>query len=206
MARALLVKFGAIGDVVMAIPAAHALYLSGHSITWVCGRAAAPILRLYPWIEVLEADDRKLLGGSPAAILALWKQISGSYDLCATLYYDSRYKLLTLPVRARRKIMLSHDDRATQLLPGRHHTDEYARILLARPDAETPQQLAPIPAPSLPPTPLARTAKRRIVLVAAGARNMLRDDALRRWSLESYVTTRGAAAGARLRGGALRRA
>ena len=188
MPRALILKFGAIGDVVMAVPAAHLLYKDGHEIDWVCGRAVAPVLRLYPWINVIEVDDRKLLSASPAAIFALWKRLAGrSYDICATLYYDSRYKLLTLPVRAKRKVMLSHDDRATRLLPGRHHTDEYARILLDLPDGEAPHQLAPVPAPSLPANPHPRSRKKRIVIIAAGARNMLRDDALRRWPVESYV-------------------
>jgi heptosyltransferase-2 len=97
---------------------------------------------------------------------------------------------LTLPVRARRRIMLSRTDRATTPLPGRHHTDEYARILLGRPDGETPSQLSPVRPEHLPPNPLPRTdaTRPRIVLVPAGARNLLRDDALRRWPVENYVT------------------
>ena len=197
MPRLLLIKLGAIGDVIMTVPAAYAMHSSGYQIDWVCGHAAAAILQLYPWINVIAVDDsRLLLGGSLqriTAIVALWRRLIGRrYDLCATLYVDPRYRILTLPVRARRSLSLSTTDRGTQLLPGRHHTDEYARILAGRPngeiDGETPTQLAPVPVTGLPPNPLPRTSnKPRIVLVPAGARNLLRDDALRRWPIENYV-------------------
>jgi heptosyltransferase-2 len=191
--KLLIVKFGAIGDVVMAIPGAWAMHCTGYSVEWLCSETVAPVLRLYPWIKTIAVDDRKLLQGSAVerltAMLGLWRRLAGKrYDVCATLYYDRRYRLLTLPVRAKRKVMLSKLDRATQLLPGRHHTDEYARILLGRADTETPRQLAPVRAEGLPANPLPHVAgKRRIVIVAAGARNTLRDDALRRWPVESYV-------------------
>ncbi len=193
MPSVLILKFGAIGDCVMALPAAHEMYRAGYCVNWVCGRAAEPVLRLYPWINVIPVDDRALLHGSifsrSQAVVALWGVLAGKhYDVCATLYYDGRYRLLTLPVRATRKVMLSRLDRAKTLLPGRHHTDEYARIVSGRPDDVTPAQLAPLPPPSLPASPLPPVSgKARIVLVPGGARNMLRDDALRRWPVESYA-------------------
>jgi heptosyltransferase-2 len=191
--RLLLVKFGAIGDCIMAIPAAYAMHQTGYEVDWVCGQAVAPVLTLYPWINLHVVDDRALLHGSLSerisGVLALWRTISRqNYEVCATLYYDSRYKLLTLPVRAKRKVMLSKTDRATMLLPGRHHADEYARIVTGRTDDVTPTQFAPARVPSLPPSPLPRIAgKARVVIVPGGARNMMRDDALRRWPVESYV-------------------
>lgn len=177
----------------MAIPAARALYDSGYKVDWVAGAAAASVLRLYGWINVIEVDEAKLLRGSMGEKLThiprLWRALpTKSYDLCATLYFDARYKVLTLPVRAKRKIALSPASRATALLPGRHHTDEYARILLGRPDDVTPQQLAPVRPDTMPPSPVARaTGKQRVVLVPGGARNVLRDDVLRRWPVENYV-------------------
>jgi heptosyltransferase II len=190
--RALIVKLGAIGDVVMAIPAAYAMYREGYSVDWLCAETVAPILRLYPWIRVLAVDDREFLRGSAAKRMAgvwkAWRAIgTARYDVCATLYYDRRYEVLTWPVGARRKFRLSWEDRERKLLPGRHHTDEFARILLGVEDGERPHQLAPIPATGLPPNPLERVGRRRAVLVPAGARNALRDDALRRWPVESYV-------------------
>jgi heptosyltransferase-2 len=191
--RLLLVKFGAIGDVVMAIPAAYAMHREGYAVDWVCGETVAPVLRLYPWIHVLTVDERRLLRGPAVdrmrAMAGIWRTLAGrSYDVCATLYYDRRYALLTWPVRARRKIRLSWRDRDTALLPGRHHTDEFARILLGRNDGEMPRQLAPVRAEGVPGVSLARVAGRpRVVMAPAGAKNLLRDDALRRWPVESYV-------------------
>lgn len=176
----------------MLVPAARQMHRAGHEIDWVCGPAVLPILRLYPWINPLVVDDWKILKGTAperlAAIAGLWRMLAGRrYDVCATLYYDSRYRVLALPVRAARKFQLSHTDRAYRLLPGRHHTDEYARVLLGLPDEVRPMQLAPVPAEALPPSPLVRSAKPRVLLAPAGAKNMMADDALRRWPAEDYV-------------------
>jgi heptosyltransferase-2 len=199
--RLLLIKFGAIGDVIMALPAAHAMHRAGYQVDWVCGAAIAPLLRLYPWINVLPVDEAGLLRGGIAqrvgAVLSFWRRFSATrYDLCATLYYDSRYRLLTLPLRAGRKLNLSHTDRATRLIPGRSHAGEYLRILTStidgHPDGENPTQVSPVPFPSatveLPAfAQPADPARPRIVLAPAGARNMMRDDILRRWPIEHYV-------------------
>lgn len=190
--RVLIVKLGAIGDVVMAVPAAHALHRAGHQVDWVASATVAPVLRCYPWIQVIEADERAILRGSATEKLRglwrLWRQIGlRRYDQVFTLYYDSRYRLLALPVRAARKEMLSTTDRRYRLLPGRHHTDEYARILLGLPDEHRDGKFAPVRAESLPAGALARTRLPRVVLAPAGARNLMRDDALRRWPVELYV-------------------
>ncbi len=200
--RLLVVKLGAIGDVIMAIPAAALLHAAGYTVDWVASEAVAPVLRLYSWINVIEVGEAKLLRGSVPERLrhmtALWRtlrEISAGrapYALCATLYYDRRYQLLTLLVRAHRHIRLSWGDRATRLLPGRHHTDEYARLLTGKPDGETPNQLPPVPVPvaALPRLTRPVSVERpRVVLAPAGARNLLREDALRRWPLAHYVTT-----------------
>lgn len=189
--RALLIKLGAIGDVIMAIPAAYELYLQGHAIDWVCGTAAAPVLGCYPWIRTIVAEERALLRGTSVerirVVMGVWRQLAGRiYAVCGILYYDARYEVLALPARATRKVRLSAD-RERMLLPGRHHTDEYARILLGAPDGERPRHLKPVAAQGLPVSPLPGDSRARIVLVPAGAKNTLRDDALRRWPAESYV-------------------
>ncbi len=196
--RALVVKFGAIGDVLMAIPAAGELHASGFAIDWVASEAIAPVLRLYPWIHVIAVDEPSLLRGTHTARLKTWFQLwrtlrrqvrlHGAYDTLATLYYDHRYTWLTSFVPAKRRLSLSRTDRHVALLPGRHHTDEYARILCGRPDVEVARQLAPVPPPALPaPRTAPKPGRPRVVLVPAGARNVLRDDALRRWPIEAYV-------------------
>lgn len=195
--RVLIVKLGAIGDVIMAIPAAYALHCEGYAVEWLCSKSIAGILRLYPWVNAIEADEAALLRGSVAArgraVAGIWKALAGRrYELCATLYYDRRYSMLTWPVRARRRIRLSWGDRATTVLQGRHYTDEYARILLERPDDEMPRQIAPLRAQGLGAPALPRTAgKTRIALVPGGARNLLRDNPLRRWPMEQYIAVAG---------------
>ncbi len=197
--KVLLVKFGAIGDALMLLPAAHLLHQAGSEIHWLCGPAVAPLLDLYPWIHLHIADDRSLLRASlPArarAFAKLWRHLlPHRFDLVATLYYDPRYRLLTLPVRARRRLQLSRSDRRLQLIPDRHHTDEFARILLGWPDTCRDTSLPPLAPKRLPPAPLPSrsttaegTPRTRIALIPGGASNMLRQQTLRRWPAEHYA-------------------
>ena len=191
--RALVVKFGAIGDVIMAMPAVHELYLRGYAIDWVCGAGVAPLLSCYPWIRTIVADDRAILQGSPAgqlrALASVWKRIAGTrYELCATLYYDARYRMVTLPVRAERKVVMSRTERNTRLIASRHHTDEYARILLGEEDTCRAESRPPLRPERLPSSPLpARGKAIRVGIVAGGASNMLRQQTLRRWPVARYA-------------------
>ena len=61
---ALIVKFGQIGDVIMAIPAVRLLHERGIEIHWACGRAARPVLECYSWIHLIPVDDKAILRGS----------------------------------------------------------------------------------------------------------------------------------------------
>jgi heptosyltransferase-2 len=190
--KSLIVKLGAIGDVATVLPAAWKLHQSGSEIDWLCGKTVAPLLSCYSWVRTIVVDDARLLRGgrakAVAEVLQTWKRLFGSsYDLCAVLQYDSRFKILTLPVRAKRTVALSFQDRAFQLVAERHHTYEYARIMCNLTDEYRAENLAPIAPDRLPENPLPRSAKLRVALVPGGARNLLRDDSQRRWPLESYV-------------------
>jgi heptosyltransferase-2 len=191
--KALIIKFGQIGDVVMAIPAARLLYEQGFEIEWVCGKAVRPLLECYSWINLIPADDKAILRGRPLemvfSIAALWRKlVFKRYDLCATLYYDRRYSLLTFPIRARRKLKLSRRLRTEAMLPGRHHTDELVRLLLNRQDSCKETSTSPVRPDRLPTSSLrAKVASRRIAIVPAGASNLLRKQILRRWTIENYV-------------------
>jgi lipopolysaccharide heptosyltransferase II len=191
--KALVVKFGQIGDVIMAIPAARSLYEQGFDIHWVCGRAVQPLLERYSWITPIPVDDRAILLGGLVErarhIAKLWANVAFSgYDLCATLYYDRRFHLLTLPIRARKKLKLSQQSRATSLLAGRHHTDEYLRVLLGTQDSCQEQSTMPL-RPDRMPDSLWRgsEAPRRIAIVPGGTSNLLGQQLLRRWPVERYV-------------------
>jgi heptosyltransferase-2 len=199
--KALILKLGQIGDVIMAIPAAYALHEQGFEIHWVCGRAVQSLLECYSWINVIPANEKAILFGGALVraknIFRLWtKIVLIRFDLCAILYYDWRYRLLAVPVRARRRLMFSHQSRATTLLPGRHHTDEYARLILGEEDSCRPESSGPVRPDRLPRCPLpGKVAPRRIAIVPGGVNHLIREQsqgrfpeqALRRWPVESFV-------------------
>lgn len=190
--RALIVKFGAIGDVIMAIPAAYGLYQQGFEVEWVCGKAVRPLLQCYPWIKLIPADDKAILAGRPWSrlreIVRLWRRLAfRRYQLCATLYYDSRYHILTAPVRSGRKIALSRSSRDTMLVTGRHHTDEYARVILGEEDTFRDTSRSPLRPEHLPASPLAAKTRRRVAIVPGGTSNTLAKQTWRRWPIEHYV-------------------
>src|ERR1700744_354177 len=192
--KALIVKFGQIGDVIMAVPAVRALYEQGFEIHWVCGRAAQPLLECYSWITLVPVDDRAILRGGiwerAKNIASLWSRVAfKGYDLCATLYYDRRFHLLTWPIRARRKLALSSDSRSTALLAGRHHTDEYLRVLLGIEDGCRERSSSPVRPDRLPQYSWKpERNSRRIAIVPGGTSNVLGQQILRRWPVESYVS------------------
>jgi heptosyltransferase-2 len=199
--RCLIVKFGQIGDVIMAIPAVYALHQRGYDIDWACGQVVLPLLQCYSWIHPIVADDKAILFGRPfdraASIARLWSGIGNKkYDLCATLYFDARYRLLTLPVRAMRRLAFSRQSRETNMVPGRHYTDEYARVLLGSEDNCLEHSRGPVRPDRLPKSPLPeKTTSKRIALVPGGASKLLRqqasdrlpDQVLRRWPVDRYV-------------------
>jgi heptosyltransferase-2 len=191
--KCLVVKLGAIGDVAMVIPAARQLHMAGYEIHWLCGNTVFPLLKCYRWIHPIEVNDRRLFGGSKISsvleLIQVWRRLFWSkYDLCATLQYDSRYKLLGLSTRSTKKISLDRRSRALNLISERSHSSEYARVLCQIEDRFNPLNQEPVPPDQLPPNPFARkTEKARIALVPGGARNFVRDSPQRRWPISFYV-------------------
>lgn len=190
--RALIMKFGQIGDVIMAIPAVSALHARGFEIDWLCGHAARPLLECYSWIRVIPVDDNAILRGGllerVRAIARLWaSMLTTRYDLSATLYYDRRFHLLAFPVRARRRVILSRKSRTSTLLAGRRHTDEYMRILLQYEDTVREGSSALVRPDRLPKFRLpAKKKLKRIAIVPGGAKNVTGEQVLRRWPIKNY--------------------
>ena len=186
-------RLGAIGDVIMTVPVARELYDQGFEIHWICGRTVQPLLECYPWITLIPVNDKEILIGNAwqraRNIIGLWSKLFfRKYDLCGILYYDKRYSILTLPVRAARKIALSKGARQTALLAGRSYTDEFARILFRNEHGYDDRSLQPLRPDILPSSPLpAVTSGRRIAIVPGGASNVLAQQTLRRWPIELYV-------------------
>jgi heptosyltransferase-2 len=193
--RVLFVKLGAIGDALMArgLPVELKRLHPQARLTWMAGRSLAPLVALFPGVDrVLAVDDAGLLAGSPPrqalALLGAWGRLGpGRWDQVLVGHADPRYGWMALPAWGPRRSF-----QAGQLpLAGRYHGDEYVRLLTgeAAPGAERPplDPLRVMLQPALRRR-LGRPGPRRLLLFAGGARNLLRDDGLRRWPLEHYAS------------------
>lgn len=204
--RMMLVKLGAMGDVVQAATAVSAYKHQKHGaeVHWVVGKGLANFVRgLGVADRVIEVEERELFTGS------FWKRCSyllrviarlaiGSpaFDRVVTAYHDPRYRLLTLFVRARRKVSFSV--KAARLMPSvsRNRVYEYWRLLSAsdrRAEFSISQEMKHLgdrflahPLPDHSEALVDSLPGRYVVLVPGGARNLLRSDGLRRWPLANY--------------------
>ncbi len=197
--RILIVKLAAIGDVVMALsmlPAARALHPNCH-ITWLCGAEVRPLLSEVKEIdEILTVDTARLLAGSwagrIAALVSVWTLLWGRrFDLIAVGHSDPRYRLLTLTARARLRRSFGRTGARPMPLPGRHHSHEYARLITGREGPDGSAGILPQPPRLGLPRDLmtlleTAEGKPLVLLAPGGARNVLRDDRLRRWPTSSY--------------------
>lgn len=196
--RYLIVKLAALGDVVMAstlIGAIRAREPVAH-ITWLCGSRVAELVRLFDGVDdVLVADEVGLLRGGPAAraraLASLWWTLAPlRFDVTLLAHADVRYRAVLGPARLGEvRALGSRRDGRMLPVPARYFGDEYARML------EPGQSRGPIVghaelANLRKLLPLPSAADRvGVVLVPGGARNVLRESALRRWPLERYRAT-----------------
>jgi heptosyltransferase II len=192
--RYLVVKLAALGDVAMAstLPQAIRSRDADAHVTWLCGAAVSEVVRLFPGVdEVLSIDELTLLRGSvprrAAALLGVWRLLGGRrFDEILLGHADWRYRALVLPVRASRMRSMAHGvSRRTLPIPGRYHGDEYVRLL---DDASCGPITGHWPLadvrPALPPR--STLPPPGVVLIPGGARNALRESALKRWPIEAY--------------------
>jgi heptosyltransferase II len=190
--RYLIVKIAALGDI------AHTSVLlsriraerPGAHVAWLCGEAAAPIVRLFPVDEILTVNEVDLLRGGLAArsgaVLQVWRELAGRrFDRALLVHADRRYRILTLSLRNTPVAALEH---GTNPIPGRFRGDECARLLDEGPSHGPITKRYPyIDIRDRIVTASRRDAgHRRVAIVPGGSRNVLRDDALRRWPIESY--------------------
>jgi len=198
---ALIVKLAAIGDVVMALPMVSALQARDPSvrIDWMCGRVVAPLLRQVEGLtEVVVVDEKSMLVGSSArkgmAVARAWLAVAGrQYDTVYVAHSDIRYQFLTWALRTGHTRSLSGTRRNRGIVPGRTHTDEYVRLVTGLDDARAPAYPPPRLAVRLPDSLEERLQRANpdgrplIALTPGGARNVARENPLRRWPLEQYA-------------------
>mgnify|MGYP001583155988 CR=1 FL=1 len=194
----LIVKIGAIGDVVMALPMVEAIYKQSLNakITWMCGKTAAPLLKSIERInEVIVIDESKLLTGKITEKITVlfhaWKNLLfRKFDLIVTGHAHPGYKSLTLTAIGNKRRGFIRNAGRQWPVPGRYHGDEYVRLITNIDGPET----FPAELPQFNP-PLTDDLKRllpsdnshAVAFAPGGARNILSDDEIRRWPLENYV-------------------
>lgn len=191
MKRILILKIGAIGDVVMASTLLPFLKKEGPChITWIVGDIAAPIIEKTGLVNrLIILNEKKLLNGGFwerfQEIAKLWKRLLfSSFDLVLCCHANIRYRLLLLPTRAKKRASFTHAGKRKIPVPGRYHAAEHIRLATGQDDSirftpEFPAIDAPLPKHlHLMPEP--------IILAPGGAKNVLAESHLRRWPVENY--------------------
>jgi heptosyltransferase II len=192
----LVIRLAGIGDVVMASTVIAKLRADdpGAHVTWLTGEVPAPLVRLFDGVDdVITVNEHRLLRGGvfdrAASLLGLWSTLlRRRFDRVILLHVDRRYRALVAPLVRTPVLALSrakHGD--MNPVPGRYLGDEYARLLdglghvgpLVR-----KYDIADV-RPNLARSASSETSK--VAIVPGGARNVLRESALRRWPIENYV-------------------
>ena len=193
---ALVIKLGAIGDVVMAAPMATALKRAhpGIWVSWLAGRGVVPLLRLLPDIdEIVEVDETALLAGNSRARMGAMVNAARQlrlrrFDLLLNGHPDPRYRILEQLVRTSTVRRFSRNPRERiQPVPGRYHGHEYVRLALGEDGPEIPAILAGPVRPPLPEGIDLGDSRQAVAVAPGGARNVLNDNEVRRWPLERYA-------------------
>ena len=192
--RILIVRLAAIGDVVMASTLARRLRDAkpGAHITWMCGETASPLVECFADVDdVMAVDDRRLLAGGIVdrvqSVLSLRYQLqTRRFDTVYLLHPDPRYRILTSSLRGTAVIAQARNRRRpANPIPGRYLGDEAARLMDGL--DEGPIQ-GHFPLGRLKPfSPALRGDRPRVVIVPGGAKNVLRESALKRWPVDQYA-------------------
>ncbi len=174
--KLLIVKLGAVGDVVMALDGLSRLDPLPE-VTWVGGSQVAPLLKASGLVkEILPVNEELFYRGGTRGRLMEFGRINRAlafrkFDVAFTAYRSRAYRLISFSVRANKHGFFDPK-------PGVYHGDA---VLAALQDlcggGERPRK---------PSTLAKRTGPWRVALAPGGAKNILRDDALRRWPLDRY--------------------
>ena len=194
--RILIIKLGAIGDVVMALPLISAINKKypGVEITWIGGKIVVPILRSVEGINnIITIDDALLFKGTLAekfsVLTKVWLALFGKrYDLVLIPYRDRRYKLLALTTLKKKCRTLNGKDRNSSIIPGRYHAVEYTKLVTGYDDFNLSNVVFPkVKLKSDADINSLFNGKAKYVALApGGAKNLLNEDSLRNWPIENY--------------------
>jgi len=190
--RILIVKIAALGDAIMAstlIPAIRREWPAA-TIGWLAGRSIAPIVKLFEGVdEVITVDEQALLRGGRLnalrTMVGTWRLVGRRWDRAIVAHTDRRYALLSAASGARTTRRYAN---AFAPRKGRWHGAEYARLIGGPSTAiEAIAHYSSLKTNLLPAPPSVTGSGPLVVLMPGGARNVLRDDHLRRWPIESWT-------------------
>ena len=196
--RILIFKLGAIGDCVMTLLGVHrALHQNPNlKVTWVVDPGFVPVIQslsLPAAIHVIEVSWASFLGKNGLlnqlrTWMRLWVQLARSslreqFDLVLVAYRARIYEWLLRPwVRTRLFKTFRRD-----LKPGEHHGEPIARMLHSDSESNWFLETKKIDLTFSQETKNKFDLKPKTVILApGGAQNLLADDWLRRWPVESY--------------------
>jgi ADP-heptose:LPS heptosyltransferase len=194
MKKILIIKIGAIGDVIMALPVLTEIRVAHPDcvITWMCGKTVAPILKHISEIDNLIIVDEKGLFSKKifVALIALFRLYNKiflkRFDIILNYHIDSRYKLLDLFCICHKKFRFNRNSKRPIPIPGRSRSFEHIRLFQQH-DKESSLNI-------VFPNFNVRTSSRNldlfdentVVLAPGGANNLLREQSLRRWPIDYY--------------------
>ncbi len=202
MRRILFVKLGAIGDIVQSAVALteYRKRFPATLVDWITGVALVPLVESTGIADrVIGVDEAALIAGPlPSRIWALAREIavlsrkcSHGYHGIYTAYLDRRSRVLTLGIRSRIHRSLGDHNNRPNYLVHRNRVHEYWRLLTSEDD----QSIDIAAATAALGSEILQHSRGRagsliiapyVVVAAGGARNLYRDDALRRWPIQNY--------------------
>lgn len=191
----LILKIGAIGDVVMAssmIPVLKKKYPLSH-ISWLGGNGVKDLISTFLGVDnVISINEKLLFQGiflqRIFIIINIWRQLLFTkYDLVINGHPDKRYKILLWFARSLKTVSFNRNPNFRIVpVPGRHHSDEYARLALEL-DGSATHEFYPLVTVNINFPKVYQQELSTVCISPGGAKNILREDALRRWPIANYV-------------------
>ncbi len=167
----------------------------GAEITWICGKIIAPLITSFERInKVVIVDDYKLLKGNflnrLSVIFSVWSKLAfKKFDLVINAYRNKSYVLFTLTAFKSELKSFGGNDRKNQMVLGRYHASEYARLIHEIDDWKIPEPVIPKINPPVSTeikSVIEKIGSPKIILTPGGAQNLINGGAQRRWPAEHY--------------------
>lgn len=199
--KILLIKLGAIGDVIQTAAAVRLLRNETNvtKLDWVVGETAAPLVKSFEVADtVIEINESQLFEGSAyknlfyllKVIFRLAALDLSGYDKVIIPQLDRRYKLLCLLVRARKKLTLKDSVSALSQTLQRNRIYELYCLLsgvdVARLDLSKVLSSLGESALAKMPEAGATLPSNFVAICPGGAKNLIRENPLRRWPIQKY--------------------